>query len=54
MLTIFDPHIDHGGYMSASHVSPDLDLSSWSADLNLAKFSSNFLRWHKFLYYHTS
>ena len=42
MLTIFDPHIDHGGYMSASHVSPDLDLISWSADLNLAKFSSNF------------
>jgi hypothetical protein len=25
-LTIFGPHIDHGGYMSARHVSPDLDL----------------------------
>ena len=25
-LTIFGPFIDHGGYMSAGHVSPDLDL----------------------------
>jgi len=25
-LAIFGPHIDHGGYMSANHVSPDHDL----------------------------
>jgi hypothetical protein len=25
-LTIFGPHIDHGQYMSARHVSPDLEL----------------------------
>jgi hypothetical protein len=32
ILTIFHPCIDHGGYMSARQVSPDLDLTgpSWS------------------------
>ena len=25
-LTLFGPHIDHDVYMSAKHVSPDLDL----------------------------
>jgi len=25
-LTIFGPHIDRGEYMSARHVSPDLDF----------------------------
>jgi len=24
MFTISGPHIDHGGYMSTNHVSPDL------------------------------
>jgi hypothetical protein len=31
MLTIFDPHIGHGGYMSVGHVSSDLDLSKFKS-----------------------
>ena len=34
-ITIFDPHIDPGGYMPAKLVSPDLGLILWFIEFEL-------------------
>lgn len=37
-ITIFDPHIDPGGYMPAKLVSPDLGLILWFIEFELMSF----------------